>query len=193
MAGKRICSIQDCSKPVKARGWCVAHYRRFLRHGDPLGGGIPNGAARDFVNESIPAHNSDECLIWPFGKTAAGYGVIMRGKTTFVHHIACGHLNGPRPDGHEAAHSCGNPSCVNPSHLRWATPHENALDKREHGTIPRGETHHWARLTDQQAERILKLKGEVGSAELAKEYGVTQGYISALWGGRVRAHQRNAS
>lgn len=33
---KRLCSVESCSAPVQARGWCPAHYERWLRHGDPL-------------------------------------------------------------------------------------------------------------------------------------------------------------
>lgn len=33
-----FCSIEECSKKKKRRGWCQAHYTRWLRHGDPLGG-----------------------------------------------------------------------------------------------------------------------------------------------------------
>jgi hypothetical protein len=31
-----ICSIKGCGEPVKARGWCSCHYRRWYKHGDPL-------------------------------------------------------------------------------------------------------------------------------------------------------------
>ena len=31
----RICSIEDCERPVRARGWCNLHYRRWERTGDP--------------------------------------------------------------------------------------------------------------------------------------------------------------
>jgi hypothetical protein len=31
-----ICSIDNCGKPVRARGWCNTHYWRWHRHGDPL-------------------------------------------------------------------------------------------------------------------------------------------------------------
>lgn len=34
---KNSCSI--CGEPVKARGWCAAHYQRWCRHGDPFVGG----------------------------------------------------------------------------------------------------------------------------------------------------------
>ena len=33
---ERICSVDGCGKPAKTRGWCVTHYSRVLRNGDPL-------------------------------------------------------------------------------------------------------------------------------------------------------------
>jgi hypothetical protein len=30
------CSVEGCGRPVLARGWCVLHYDRWRRHGDPL-------------------------------------------------------------------------------------------------------------------------------------------------------------
>lgn len=29
------CSIPDCAKPARARGWCGMHYERWRQHGDP--------------------------------------------------------------------------------------------------------------------------------------------------------------
>lgn len=37
--GTRTCSIDDCGKPMLARGWCSAHWTRWKRHGDPMAGG----------------------------------------------------------------------------------------------------------------------------------------------------------
>jgi len=31
---KPTCSIKDCGRKVKARGWCAAHHSRWQRHGD---------------------------------------------------------------------------------------------------------------------------------------------------------------
>jgi len=31
----QVCSIDDCDKPVKYRGWCLAHYKRWYKYGDP--------------------------------------------------------------------------------------------------------------------------------------------------------------
>lgn len=33
------CSIEGCTRTAIRRGWCGAHYARWRRHGDPLGGG----------------------------------------------------------------------------------------------------------------------------------------------------------
>ena len=33
------CSIEGCSKKQQSRGWCAAHYKRWLLHGDPMHGG----------------------------------------------------------------------------------------------------------------------------------------------------------
>lgn len=50
------CSVEDCGKPVKNRGWCSAHYSRWLRTGDP-GAAIPVRACR-------PTHASDsKCAV----------------------------------------------------------------------------------------------------------------------------------
>lgn len=34
---QRICSIPDCGKPSKSKGYCWGHYARLRTHGDPLG------------------------------------------------------------------------------------------------------------------------------------------------------------
>ena len=63
---QRTCSVPECNKQTKARGWCNPHYQRALRYGDPLpapyapepnpcafcGGGMPdrrpNGNVRKY-------------------------------------------------------------------------------------------------------------------------------------------------
>mgnify|MGYP000845434441 FL=1 len=32
------CSIEGCTEPLSARGWCRKHYSRWYNHGDPLAG-----------------------------------------------------------------------------------------------------------------------------------------------------------
>lgn len=35
MANGKMCQIDGCCKPRRARGWCVSHYERWLRWGNP--------------------------------------------------------------------------------------------------------------------------------------------------------------
>ena len=37
----KVCAVQRCTRPARARGLCEAHYSRLRRHGDPLGGKAP--------------------------------------------------------------------------------------------------------------------------------------------------------
>lgn len=39
MPKSTICLVADCCKPSKTAGYCISHYKRLIRHGDPLGGG----------------------------------------------------------------------------------------------------------------------------------------------------------
>lgn len=36
-----LCSIEGCGRPHIARGWCNNHWKRWRRHGDPLGMFVP--------------------------------------------------------------------------------------------------------------------------------------------------------
>lgn len=46
MDKRTTCSIEGCARAKLARGWCRAHYNRWKRHGDPLGGAAERSAGR---------------------------------------------------------------------------------------------------------------------------------------------------
>ena len=73
--------------------------------------------------EKIEKHESG-CWLWTGAKKTAGYGNMLVIAHRFVYEL----LVGPIPDGMHLDHfGCDNPSCVNPEHMRIATPRENTF------------------------------------------------------------------
>lgn len=123
------------------------------------------------------------CIEWSHYRMPNGYGQVRVGKRMrLAHVVACEKAHGPCPPGKQAAHSCGNRGCVNPEHLRWATPSENQADKYLHGTDRRGAKHPLARLTQKQVEEIRRRRGERHQS-LADEFGVGRTQITRILNG----------
>jgi HNH endonuclease len=67
-------------------------------------------------------------------------------------------------------HLCGHGHCFNPRHLASGTQRENVEDERRHGTLQLGESHHNAKLTEEQVREIRQ--SALGLRRLAEIYGV---------------------
>lgn len=156
---KPACAIAGCNRPSHVRGWCNSHYKRWWRHGDPLSGGIDQGAPLKWLESVALTVQTDECIDWPFGK-CVGYGSIrINGRTEYTHRFICLRAHGnPPSENMEAAHGCGNSSCCNPRHLRWATVKQNSADKRIHGTQPVGEQVGGSRFKEHQILEMRRLR-----------------------------------
>lgn len=176
------CRVRDCGGNVYCKGYCERHYRRFSKYGDPLEGKTPKGTHLEFLR-SIP--ETDNCVEWPFGIQDTGYGRLrFQGKMINAHRAAliihCGPP--PTPELH-AAHQpavCHNRACVNPRHLRWASPAENMADKTIDGTtfFPRGERQGAAKLRSRDVLAIRQ--SDKTQNELAAIYGVSKQQISRI-------------
>lgn len=118
--------------------------------------------------------------------TVPGYAVVHCGHLNprGVHTLVCEAWHGPPPAaGMHAAHHNGQPLDNRPDNLRWATPLENVgRDRLRHGTVPRGENHANAKLTQEKARAIrAQLPGPRGTINrLAREYGVTKTVITQI-------------
>jgi hypothetical protein len=183
MASQRICKIDGCDKPVSGRGWCVQHYSRWRRNGDPL---ALVGRAKPTLRwlEEHVNHDGDGCLIWPFATLPSGYGKVhFRGGQGNACRAMCilAHGEPPTPE-HETAHSCGRGAngCVHPGHVRWATRAENMLDRVEHGSGNRGETHYRAKLSEDDVRRIRSLATVKTQAEISAMFGIDPSHVSGI-------------
>ncbi len=79
------------------------------------------------------------CWIWSRGCHIRGYGKFSIGKRPdLAHRISYMMHNGPIPEGMWVLHKCDIRNCVNPEHLRVATPPENVYDTLEKGRFKGG-------------------------------------------------------
>lgn len=153
----RICSIEGCDRRARARGWCTMHYGRWEAHGDPLFTKIsPWGTGLAWLEDAIANRDRSECWEWPFGYMREYGAIWFQGRGTKAHIVALILDGNPRPDppNHHTLHSCDNPPCVNPDHLRWGTRQDNSADKVAKHRHPYGETAPRAKLTEEMVRAI---------------------------------------
>lgn len=182
----RRCSIEGCTRGGRfVRGWCEAHYKRWRKYGDPLGGGTVRavrGTVEPWLREFL-ADPGDGCRTdWPFA-LSDGYPMMhWRGAGRKVAHVVCELTYGPAPDGKVACHGpCNNPLCIQPAHLSWGTHVENEADKLRDGTRRLGQTVHNAVLTDADVlAMVAALDSGATQKSLAAEYGVSKTTVSAI-------------
>lgn len=120
---KRTCSLDNCDRDHKARGFCGKHYQRWWKYGttiDPLTS--PETRFWPMVD------TTGDCWEWQGTKDVGGYARFqLRGERHLVHRYAYELLVGPIPDGLHIDHLCRNRICVNPAHLEPVTLVENVM------------------------------------------------------------------
>lgn len=130
------CAVTGCSRARHTRGWCKPHYDAFLRTCDP------GSYARDRRAGMSPwekvleigfTRSATGCLEYNGYRNELGYGQFRdgRGPLLRVHRLAYENLIGPLSKDMEVLHSCDNPSCSEPAHLRAGTHAENMRDMCE--------------------------------------------------------------
>lgn len=71
----------------------------------------------------------DECWVWFGLLDKSGYGIFKTEFTASAHRFSYELHKGRIPDGLHVLHTCNNPPCVNPSHLKIGTNKDNIADK----------------------------------------------------------------
>jgi hypothetical protein len=134
---------------------------------------------------------SGDCWVWTAGRFLNKKGVYTYGMFTirtrakYAHRIAWELVHGPIPRGLRVLHSCDNPPCVRPDHLRLGTDADNRRDAMERHRLRRREANHKTKLTEAKVVAIKRRwnEGEIARV-LAADHGVTVAAIFRIVSGR---------
>ena len=130
---------------------------------------------------------TDECILWPFGVSSAGYGRMWdpenRRYTQATRYIK-EKIHGTT--GQEAMHQCDVPGCVNPNHLVWGSHAQNMAEMKQRGRSTPGEKNTQSKLTEAQVWEILAAEGL--HREIAAQYGVTREAVGSIKRGARWTH-----
>lgn len=118
MKATQTCTVEGCERPRHVRGWCRAHYARWQRNGDPLGGKCAPAEVRfeRFVDRT------GECHRWTGAHHGKGYGHFRYDGKVRKAHVVALLLEGVEiPEGltvdHVWARGCRFKDCVRVDHL----------------------------------------------------------------------------
>lgn len=159
---------------------CRAHYQRNAKYGDPEARGPLRGKTADWLRKEIARlelHPTDECVTHPFHTKNGGYGFVTidAKRLTMCRGVLL--LTG-QPLAAHTRHSCGNPPCINPRHIRPGTAAENAADRERHGRTAHGAQIPQFKLSDDQV-REIRASSET-HAEIGARLGVHPTTVSQI-------------
>lgn len=132
----------------------------------------------------------DDCWLWNGQRWPSGHGIILiRNKKRQATHVSLELAGKPQPSPDAwALHSCDNPPCVNPGHLRWGDHRDNTADKLSRSRQARlgGTSNAHAKLTDDLVREIRKRDRSLTA--WSKELGVSIGTLCTARSGKTWAH-----
>jgi hypothetical protein len=134
------------------------------------------------VKARTVADEATGCWVWQ-GGCCNGYGSLRRGpegKPVYCHRLMYEHAYGPIPAGWVVMHTCDNPRCVNPDHLRAGTQRDNVIDMHQKGRGGRSV------LGAEEVQEIRRLHASgVGIDRLSSMYDIGSFTVQSVLSGRT--------
>lgn len=141
--------------------------------------------------DKVDVRGEDDCWPWQAHRHPSGYGIFWdNGKNVRANRMAL-IFSGHPPPFEEAMslHSCDNPPCCNPKHLRWGTASENTQDFILRKGGHRGENSANASIDTTAASSIMKMRMEGKNiSSISEALGIPKSTVEPVYTGRSWAH-----
>lgn len=136
--------------------------------------------------EQVGPIEGSPCWIWQRGLNSNGYGrLTYRGQRQFVHRVSYKVFVGPFPEELFIIHSCDNPACTNPDHLRPGTYQDNNDDMWARG---RQVMTCWSSNRKLTVDQVLEIRqmaheGKHSLRYIAKLFGISSNTVQKIVNG----------
>lgn len=181
----KFCSLENCSRAYYAKGFCLLHHRRNKKHGNPLYSESENVKSKTiserFFEKVEKGENENDCWKWNGLILSNGYGQItINYKKLSAHRLSFEVHHNYKPKDF-VLHSCDNPPCCNPIHLREGTQLENMQDK----TLRDRQPKFWRRgRTNLILSQVEEIRTAISNGEktslIAKRFEVSVGCVGSI-------------
>lgn len=131
-------------------------------------------ASKDLRRFNRKVDDSGACHEWTGATNRDGYGRFwVNGRHHLAHRAAYAIAHSHAPE--VVRHTCDNPSCVNPKHLRGGTQADNIEDRQRRDRQAKGSQNGRSKLTAEDVRELRRRKKETDATykELAQECGVS--------------------
>jgi hypothetical protein len=191
----KICSIQGCGQKHYGKGYCLKHYKRWIKGDDLFRTASKPSIAEPARFWSRAALTADESRCWNWQGVIfdSGYGsasVVIEGvKYQRAHRLAFFFANNQHPGESQVLHKCDNRRCVNPSHLFLGDHQMNMDDMAIKGRKAVGSKSGRNKLTENEVKQIRDLLGTgVTQKTVASQFHVSVSTISQISKGNYWKH-----
>lgn len=121
------------------------------------------------------------CVLWTGALNSGGYPVTWKdGKTVYAHRVAANAVKGQ-----VVLHTCDNPACVNPDHLKIGTAKDNSQDMVAKGRQATGEGCGNSKYKEWQIHQVRNLKGKLSSRAVASIYKMSKTNVLDIWNNKI--------
>lgn len=206
----KLCQVEGCCRPAFSQGerplkgsdentlkYCRKHLAWLRKYGSTERHRYSQGTVEERFWKFVD--KTESCWVWNGSKNAKGYGLMQgapikgqkRGKTILAHRVSYQLHNGDLGPDDCVLHSCDNPQCTNPAHLRKGTQSENIKEaiakRRKFVPVAYGENSPKSKLTEEQV-RFIKSHPELGHKSIADMFGLSPNCIRGVRIGRTWTH-----